>query len=101
MSQRSDAHTTFLLHTLEKGSSAILCLCVHGPIARAHRPPASTRSTGSSGTITLWCKDLKVLQLEVPGLEECLNITSSIEVNSSSLCQGAKGWQEKAATCSV
>ncbi|XP_062490065.1 LOW QUALITY PROTEIN: myotubularin-related protein 9-like [Pezoporus occidentalis] len=41
------------------------------------------RSTGSSGTITLRCKDLKVLQLKIPGLEECLNIASSIEALSS------------------
>ncbi|PKU27123.1 myotubularin-related protein 9-like [Limosa lapponica baueri] len=37
------------------------------------------RLAGSSGTITLRCKDLKVLQLEIPGMEECLNIASSIE----------------------
>ncbi|XP_027584141.2 myotubularin-related protein 9-like isoform X1 [Pipra filicauda] len=41
------------------------------------------RLTGSSGTITLRCKDLKVLQLEIPGMEECLNIASSIEALSS------------------
>ncbi|KAJ7428558.1 myotubularin-related protein 9-like [Willisornis vidua] len=37
------------------------------------------RLSGSSGTITLRCKDLQVLQLEIPGMEECLNIASSIE----------------------
>ncbi|XP_059724655.1 myotubularin-related protein 9-like isoform X5 [Haemorhous mexicanus] len=37
------------------------------------------RVAGSSGTITLRCKDLQVLQLEIPGMEECLNIASSIE----------------------
>ncbi|XP_067389900.1 myotubularin-related protein 9-like isoform X2 [Emydura macquarii macquarii] len=42
-----------------------------------------TRVASSSGTITLKCKDLKVLQLEIPGMEECLNITSSIEALSS------------------
>ncbi|XP_014113911.1 PREDICTED: myotubularin-related protein 9-like isoform X2 [Pseudopodoces humilis] len=41
------------------------------------------RVSGSSGTITLRCKDLKVLQLEIPGMEECLNIASSIEALSS------------------
>ncbi|XP_071623692.1 myotubularin-related protein 9-like isoform X1 [Heliangelus exortis] len=41
------------------------------------------RLTGSSGTIVLHCKDLKVLQLEIPGMEECLNIASSIEALSS------------------
>ncbi|XP_033375451.1 myotubularin-related protein 9-like isoform X1 [Parus major] len=42
-----------------------------------------TRVSGSSGTITLRCKDLKVLQLEIPGMEQCLNIASSIEALSS------------------
>ncbi|XP_016125435.1 myotubularin-related protein 9-like [Sinocyclocheilus grahami] len=37
------------------------------------------RAVGSSGTITIKCKDLLVLQLEIPGMEECLNIASSIE----------------------
>ncbi|XP_071433066.1 myotubularin-related protein 9-like isoform X3 [Pithys albifrons albifrons] len=41
------------------------------------------RLSGSSGTITLRCKDLQVLQLEIPGMEECLNIASSIEALSS------------------
>ncbi|XP_063211793.1 myotubularin-related protein 9-like isoform X1 [Chroicocephalus ridibundus] len=45
--------------------------------------PRDTRLAGSSGTITLRCKDLKVLQLEIPGMEECLNIASSIEALSS------------------
>ncbi|XP_036398661.1 myotubularin-related protein 9 [Megalops cyprinoides] len=43
----------------------------------------SERSTGSSGTITIKCKDLHILQLDVPGMEECLNIASSIEALSS------------------
>ncbi|KYO25849.1 myotubularin-related protein 9 isoform C [Alligator mississippiensis] len=41
------------------------------------------RFASSSGTITLKCKDLRVLQLEIPGMEECLNIASSIEALSS------------------
>ncbi|XP_066494661.1 myotubularin-related protein 9-like isoform X2 [Tiliqua scincoides] len=41
------------------------------------------RHANTSGTITLKCKDLKVLQLEIPGMEECLNIASSIEALSS------------------
>ncbi|XP_075764799.1 myotubularin-related protein 9-like isoform X2 [Pelodiscus sinensis] len=41
------------------------------------------RVVNSLGTITLKCKDLKVLQLEIPGMEECLNIASSIEALSS------------------
>ncbi|XP_053123986.1 myotubularin-related protein 9-like isoform X3 [Hemicordylus capensis] len=45
--------------------------------------PRETRLTNASGTITLKCKDLKVLQLEIPGMEECLNIARSIEALSS------------------
>uniref|UniRef100_A0A8D0HGH2 Myotubularin phosphatase domain-containing protein n=1 Tax=Sphenodon punctatus TaxID=8508 RepID=A0A8D0HGH2_SPHPU len=41
------------------------------------------RFVNSSGTITLKCKDLRVLQLEIPGMEECLNVASSIEALSS------------------
>uniref|UniRef100_A0A8C8RKA4 Myotubularin phosphatase domain-containing protein n=1 Tax=Pelusios castaneus TaxID=367368 RepID=A0A8C8RKA4_9SAUR len=41
------------------------------------------RVASSSGSITLKCKDLKVLQLEIPGMEECLNISRSIEALSS------------------
>ncbi|CAB1330783.1 unnamed protein product [Coregonus sp. 'balchen'] len=43
----------------------------------------SQRPSGSSGTITLKCKDLCVLQLDIPGMEECLNIARSIESLSS------------------
>ncbi|XP_074018349.1 myotubularin-related protein 9-like [Numenius arquata] len=50
---------------------------------RTNDSPWDTRLIGSSGTITLRCKDLKVLQLEIPGMEECLNISSSIEALSS------------------
>ncbi|XP_032565737.1 myotubularin-related protein 9-like isoform X1 [Chiroxiphia lanceolata] len=50
---------------------------------RTNSSARDTRLTGSSGTITLRCKDLKVLQLEIPGMEECLNIASSIEALSS------------------
>ncbi|XP_072774162.1 myotubularin-related protein 9-like isoform X2 [Taeniopygia guttata] len=39
------------------------------------------RVCGSSGSITLRCKDLQVLQLEIPGMEECLNIASSIQTS--------------------
>ncbi|XP_030642516.1 myotubularin-related protein 9 isoform X1 [Chanos chanos] len=41
------------------------------------------RITGSSGTITIKCKDLCVLHLDIPGMEQCLNIASSIEALSS------------------
>ncbi|XP_037550657.1 myotubularin-related protein 9 [Nematolebias whitei] len=42
----------------------------------------SERTTGSSGTITIKCKDLRVLQLDIPGMEQCLNIAHSIETLS-------------------
>jgi len=38
------------------------------------------RFVGSLGTIIVKCKDLRVIQLDIPGMEECLNIASSIEV---------------------
>ncbi|XP_059805129.1 myotubularin-related protein 9-like [Hypanus sabinus] len=41
------------------------------------------RFSGSSGIITVKCKDLCVWFLEIPGMEECLNIASSIEALSS------------------
>ncbi|XP_054856071.1 myotubularin-related protein 9-like isoform X2 [Eublepharis macularius] len=41
------------------------------------------RVANASGTITLKCKDLRILHLEIPGMEECLNIASSIEALSS------------------
>ncbi|XP_072554977.1 myotubularin-related protein 9 isoform X3 [Paramormyrops kingsleyae] len=41
------------------------------------------RAIESSGTITVKCKDLRILQLDIPGMEECLNVASSIEALSS------------------
>ncbi|XP_029427629.1 myotubularin-related protein 9-like isoform X2 [Rhinatrema bivittatum] len=41
------------------------------------------RFASSSGTITLKCKDLQLLRLDIPGMEECLNIANSIEALSS------------------
>lgn len=38
------------------------------------------RLSGSSGTIKIKCKDLQVLHLDIPGMEQCLNIAHSIEV---------------------
>uniref|UniRef100_A0A8C7X8F8 Myotubularin-related protein 9 n=1 Tax=Oryzias sinensis TaxID=183150 RepID=A0A8C7X8F8_9TELE len=40
------------------------------------------RFVGSLGSIIVKCKDLRVIQLDIPGMEECLNIASSIEVKS-------------------
>ncbi|XP_034051416.1 myotubularin-related protein 9 isoform X2 [Thalassophryne amazonica] len=44
------------------------------------------RISGSSGTITIKCKDLRVFQLDIPGMEQCLNIAHSIETLSSLDC---------------
>ncbi|XP_028995712.1 myotubularin-related protein 9-like isoform X2 [Betta splendens] len=44
------------------------------------------RTSGSSGTITIKCKDLRVLQLDIPGMEQCLNIARSIETLSCLDC---------------
>ncbi|XP_006196989.2 myotubularin-related protein 9-like isoform X1 [Vicugna pacos] len=41
------------------------------------------RVAGDSGTITLRCKDLRVLQLDIEGVEATLNIARSIEALSS------------------
>ncbi|XP_002742067.2 myotubularin-related protein 9 [Saccoglossus kowalevskii] len=38
---------------------------------------------GSIGYLTIKCKDFKIIHLDIPGMEECLNIASSIEVLSS------------------
>ncbi|XP_064411588.1 myotubularin-related protein 9 [Latimeria chalumnae] len=41
------------------------------------------RFLGSLGTIIIKCKDLRIIQLDIPGMEECLNIASSIEALST------------------
>lgn len=41
------------------------------------------RFVGSSGTITIKCKDLRIIQLEITGMDESLNIASSIEALST------------------
>ncbi|XP_056437309.1 myotubularin-related protein 9 isoform X1 [Gadus chalcogrammus] len=41
------------------------------------------RFLGSLGTIIVKCKDLRMIQLDIPGMEECLNIGSSIEALST------------------
>ncbi|XP_068608382.1 myotubularin-related protein 9 [Brachionichthys hirsutus] len=45
-------------------------------------PGRHERTSGSSGTITIKCKDLRVLHLDIPGMERCLNIAHSIETLS-------------------
>ncbi|KAM6968633.1 myotubularin-related protein 9 [Tautogolabrus adspersus] len=44
------------------------------------------RISGSSGTIAIKCKDLRVLKLDIPGMEQCLNIAHSIETLSCLDC---------------
>ncbi|KAM7331006.1 LOW QUALITY PROTEIN: hypothetical protein ACRRTK_010195 [Alexandromys fortis] len=41
------------------------------------------RLVGSLGTIIIKCKDFRIIQLNIPGMEECLNIASSIEALST------------------
>lgn len=41
------------------------------------------RFVGSSGTLIVKCKDLRTIQLNIPGMEECLNIANSIEALST------------------
>ncbi|XP_061099970.1 myotubularin-related protein 9 [Conger conger] len=41
------------------------------------------RFVGSLGTIIVKCKDLRVIQLDIPGMEESMNIGSSIEALST------------------
>jgi hypothetical protein len=35
--------------------------------------------SGSSGTLTLKCKDFSIMHLEIPSIEDCLNVASSID----------------------
>ncbi|KAM9777655.1 LOW QUALITY PROTEIN: myotubularin-related protein 9 [Neosynchiropus ocellatus] len=58
-------------------------LAYSGRVANAGR---KERTSGSSGTITIKCKDRQVLQLDIPGMEQCLNIAHSIEKLSSLDC---------------
>ncbi|XP_020775297.1 myotubularin-related protein 9 isoform X2 [Boleophthalmus pectinirostris] len=44
---------------------------------------AIEKRSGSSGTITIKCKDLRVIQIDIPGMEQCLNIAHSIETLSN------------------
>lgn len=47
---------------------------------------AVEKRSGSSGTITIKCKDLRVLEIDIPGMEQCLNIAQSIETLSCLSC---------------
>lgn len=44
----------------------------------------SFRFVGSLGSIIVKCKDLRVIQLDITGMEECLNVASSIDVRTKS-----------------
>ncbi len=37
------------------------------------------RLSGNSGTITLKCKDFQIFQLEIPSVDDCLNVAISVE----------------------
>ena len=37
------------------------------------------RLTGNSGTLTLKCKDFQLFQLEIPSVDDCLNVAMSVE----------------------
>ena len=39
--------------------------------------------SGNGGMLTLKCKDFRIVQLEVPNTEDCLNIAMSIEALSN------------------
>ncbi|KAK1171745.1 myotubularin-related protein 9-like [Acipenser oxyrinchus oxyrinchus] len=41
------------------------------------------RFVGTLGSVIIKCKDLRIIQLDIPGMEECLNIASSIEALST------------------
>ncbi|XP_063565596.1 myotubularin-related protein 9-like, partial [Gorilla gorilla gorilla] len=53
------------------------CCCVASTPSRSR--PSLPRVASDSGTITLCCKDLRVLQLEIEGAEATLGIARSIE----------------------
>ncbi|KAK0153908.1 Myotubularin-related protein 9 [Merluccius polli] len=61
-----------------RSSQQVLLLLLRNIDAIEKRTPGP-----SSGTLTIKCKDLCVLQLDIPGMEQCLNIAHSIEALSS------------------
>ncbi|KAG8143005.1 hypothetical protein E2320_000306 [Naja naja] len=72
---------TLLLLSSSKSSQIIQNLSWYQSSWTNGSPPEN-RLVNPSGTITLKCKDLKILQLEIPGMEECLNIANSIETGA-------------------
>uniref|UniRef100_S4R5T5 Myotubularin related protein 9 n=1 Tax=Petromyzon marinus TaxID=7757 RepID=S4R5T5_PETMA len=73
-----------------------LCLTGHHLIVSSRREHAEEmwlrlssidavekRFAGTVGTLTIKCKDLRIILLHIPGMEECHNIASSIEVLST------------------
>ncbi|XP_064158636.1 myotubularin-related protein 9 isoform X1 [Anguilla rostrata] len=78
----SSAQLLLLLRNIDAIEKSVENLVGYsGLFSRSSGP--GERTSGSSGTITIKCKDLCVLQLDIPGMEECLNIASSIEALSS------------------
>uniref|UniRef100_A0A8C4QHW5 Myotubularin-related protein 9 n=1 Tax=Eptatretus burgeri TaxID=7764 RepID=A0A8C4QHW5_EPTBU len=41
------------------------------------------RFIGTVGTLTLKCKDLRIIHFDIQGMEECLNVAASVEVLST------------------
>jgi len=54
------------------------------------------RLTGSSGILTLKCKDFQTLKLEIPTADDCLNIAASMEslsnIGNSLVCRILTIW---------
>ncbi|XP_061106327.1 myotubularin-related protein 9 isoform X1 [Conger conger] len=78
----SPAQLLLLLRNIDAIEKSVENLVEYSGLFRRSSGPGE-RAAGSSGTITVKCKDLCVLQLDIPGMEECLNIARSIEVLSS------------------
>ncbi|XP_075460793.1 myotubularin-related protein 9-like isoform X2 [Ascaphus truei] len=54
-----------------------------GRYQRRESSGQESESRSGSGTVTLRCKDLRVVQLEIPGMEETLNVARSVQALSS------------------
>ncbi|KAF7202091.1 myotubularin-related protein 9 isoform X1 [Nothobranchius furzeri] len=77
----SSRHVLLLLRNIDAIEKSVENLLGYsGFLSKAGQ---SERIAASSGTITIKCKDLRVLQLDIPGMEQCLNIAHSIETLSS------------------
>ncbi|MEE6484116.1 hypothetical protein FKM82_013761 [Ascaphus truei] len=54
-----------------------------GRYQRRESSGQESESRSGSGTVTLRCKDLRVVQLEIPGMEETLNVARSVQVSNN------------------